>query len=130
MELGRVTSKVSEKSEIVKCPEELAGLYSRLFFGWMTPIMRLGSKQPIHQADLWKLNHNDEAQTLYEERFVREWAVETQKPPEQRSLTRALFRSYRLRFCGAALCKLISDLAQLSSPILLGLLISVLLLIH
>lgn len=34
-------------------PEEMSNIFSRLTFGWMTPLMRLGYQKPLTMDDLW-----------------------------------------------------------------------------
>jgi hypothetical protein len=35
------------------CPEATANIFSTLTFSWMTPLMKLGYKQPLLMEDLW-----------------------------------------------------------------------------
>ena len=37
------------------CPECTAGLWSRLTFGWLSPLIKRGYKTPLTEADLWSL---------------------------------------------------------------------------
>ncbi|GMP24486.1 hypothetical protein CsSME_00001735 [Camellia sinensis var. sinensis] len=46
------------------CPERDASIFSRICFGWMTPLMLQGYKRPITENDVWKLDTWDETETL------------------------------------------------------------------
>ncbi|KAH7838914.1 hypothetical protein Vadar_032648 [Vaccinium darrowii] len=46
------------------CPERHASLFSRICFGWMTPLMQQGYKRPIIEEDVWKLDTWDQTETL------------------------------------------------------------------
>jgi hypothetical protein len=41
------------------CPEWRAGLWSRLTFGWLSPLIKRGYKAPLTEADLWSLPPTD-----------------------------------------------------------------------
>lgn len=45
-------------------PYATANLYSRIFFGWMTPLMKLGSKRYIVQEDMYDLDKEDQSREL------------------------------------------------------------------
>ena len=36
-----------------ECPEANANIFGRLTFSWMTPLMRLGYREPLIMDDLW-----------------------------------------------------------------------------
>lgn len=46
------------------CPEPSSGLFSRMTFSWMTPMMRAGFLAPLTPLDIWKLPPGDQVQTL------------------------------------------------------------------
>ncbi|XP_031265693.1 ABC transporter C family member 12-like [Pistacia vera] len=48
------------------CPERSASILSSIYFGWMTPLMRLGYKKPITEKDVSKLDTWDQTETLTE----------------------------------------------------------------
>jgi hypothetical protein len=41
------------------CPEWRAGVWSRLTFGWLSPLIKRGYKAPLTEADLWSLPATD-----------------------------------------------------------------------
>ncbi|GMP24479.1 hypothetical protein CsSME_00001732 [Camellia sinensis var. sinensis] len=77
------------------CPERDASIFSRICFGWMTPLMLQGYKRPITENDVWKLDTWDETETLIK-KFHICWAEESQRPKPW--LLRALNNSLGGRF--------------------------------
>ncbi|XP_062014646.1 ABC transporter C family member 12-like [Rosa rugosa] len=99
------------------CPERHVNIISRIYFGWMTPLMQLGYRKPITEADVWKLDTWDQTQTLIK-RFQECWVEESQRSKPW--LLRALHCSLGRRFWLGGFFKIGQDLSQLSSPILLN----------
>uniref|UniRef100_A0ACD5UVY2 Uncharacterized protein n=1 Tax=Avena sativa TaxID=4498 RepID=A0ACD5UVY2_AVESA len=102
------------------CPERQASLFSRIFFSWMTPLMRQGYKRPITDNDIWKLDNWDETETLYN-RFQKCWNDELQKPKPW--LLRALHSSLGGRFWLGGFFKIGNDASQFVGPTVLSLLL-------
>ncbi|MCO5564932.1 hypothetical protein L7F22_018602 [Adiantum nelumboides] len=102
------------------CPECRVGLLSRLFFTWMTPLMKHGFERPVVEADIWQLDKWDQTEKLYKI-FEKCWEREcaTNKP----SLLRALHRSLGARFWLAAIFKIGSDASEFVGPVMLNLLL-------
>ncbi|KAK3432705.1 hypothetical protein EUGRSUZ_D00231 [Eucalyptus grandis] len=46
------------------CPERRVNIFSRIYFGWMTPLMQQGYKRPITEKDVWKLDYWDRTEEL------------------------------------------------------------------
>ncbi|KAF9566632.1 hypothetical protein EC968_003681 [Mortierella alpina] len=66
------------------CPEYTASIFSRLTFGWVQPLMSIGSKRPLEKEDLWELI--DQRRASYIGTLFREhWARELSKRAESRS---------------------------------------------
>ncbi|KAJ9691129.1 hypothetical protein PVL29_013349 [Vitis rotundifolia] len=99
------------------CPERHANIFSRITFGWMNPIMQLGSKRPITEKDVWKLDSWDQTETL-NNNFQRCWAEEAQRPKPW--LLRALNRSLGGRFWWGGFWKIGNDLSQFVGPLILN----------
>ncbi|KAL6218068.1 hypothetical protein ACLB2K_011285 [Fragaria x ananassa] len=100
------------------CPERHVNIFSRIYFGWMTPLMQLGYRKPITETDVWKLDTWDQTETLIE-RFQECWFEESQRSKPW--LLRALNCSFGRRFwLGAGFFKICHDLSQFSGPILLN----------
>ncbi|KAF9938627.1 hypothetical protein BGZ67_010647 [Mortierella alpina] len=65
------------------CPEYTASLFSRLTFGWVQPLMTIGSKRPLEKEDMWELT--DQRRAAYIGTLFREyWAREVAKGSESR----------------------------------------------
>jgi len=47
-------------------PEETANFFSLITFGYLTPLIQLGSKRPLNQEDLYELCSWDQAEGLSE----------------------------------------------------------------
>ncbi|KAL6198464.1 hypothetical protein ACLB2K_028253 [Fragaria x ananassa] len=99
-------------------PERHANIFSRIYFGWMTPLMQLGYRKTITETDVWKLDTWDQTETLIK-RFQECWAEESQRSKPW--LLRALNCSLGRRFWLGGFFKIGWDLTQFSSPILLNL---------
>ncbi|XP_042486679.1 ABC transporter C family member 12-like, partial [Macadamia integrifolia] len=102
------------------CPEKHVNIISRIYFGWMTPLMQQGYKRPITEKDVWKLDTWDRTETLYSN-FQRFWLEESQRP--KLWLLRALHRSLGGRFWLGGLFKIGNDLSQFVGPLVLNLLL-------
>ncbi|KVI00797.1 AAA+ ATPase domain-containing protein [Cynara cardunculus var. scolymus] len=61
------------------CPERNANIFSRIYFGWMTPLMEQGYRKPITEKDVWTLDTWDQAEIL-SRKFQKCWEEESQKP--------------------------------------------------
>ncbi|XAR72527.1 Xenobiotic-transporting ATPase [Bertholletia excelsa] len=99
------------------CPERHVNIFSKIFFGWMTPLMRQGYKRPITEKDVWKLDTWDQTETLIK-KFQICWAKESQRPKPW--LLRALNHSLGGRFWFGGLFKIGNDLSQFVGPVLLN----------
>ncbi|XP_058071596.1 ABC transporter C family member 2-like [Magnolia sinica] len=102
------------------CPERHVNIISQIFFSWITPLMEKGSKKPITEKDVWKLDTWDQTETLYN-RFQKCWLEETRKPKPW--LLRALHRSLGGRFWLGGLFKVGNDISQFVGPVVLNLLL-------
>ncbi|XP_052179623.1 ABC transporter C family member 12-like isoform X3 [Diospyros lotus] len=99
------------------CPERRANIFSRIFFGWMTPLMRQGYKRPITEKDVWKLDTWDQTETLIK-KFHICWAKESQRSKPW--ILRALNHSLGGRFWFGGLFKIGNDLSQFVGPVFLN----------
>ncbi|KAJ0016881.1 hypothetical protein Pint_11055 [Pistacia integerrima] len=99
------------------CPERSASILSSIYFGWMTPLMRLGYKKPITEKDVWKLDTWDQTETLTE-KFQKCWVKESQRAKPW--LLRALNSSLGGRFWLGGFFKIVYDLSQFVGPVLLN----------
>ncbi|KAL3741425.1 hypothetical protein ACJRO7_016980 [Eucalyptus globulus] len=99
------------------CPERHVNIFSRIYFGWMTPLMRQGYNRPITEKDVWKLDSWDQTETLFK-RFQKCWAKESQRPKPW--LLRALNGSLGGRFWLGGFFKIGTDLSRFAGPTLLN----------
>ncbi|KAJ6364107.1 hypothetical protein OIU76_029117 [Salix suchowensis] len=99
------------------CPERHANLFSRIFFGWLTPLMKQGHKRPITEKDIWKLDTWDQTETLIK-KFQTCWVEESNRPKPR--LLRALNNSLGGRFWLGGFLKIGNDLSQFVGPIILS----------
>ncbi|XP_039167060.1 ABC transporter C family member 12 [Eucalyptus grandis] len=99
------------------CPERHVNIFSRTYFGWVTPLMQQGYKRPISEKDVWKLDTWDQTETLIK-RFQKCWAKESHRPKPW--LLRALNSSLGGRFWLGGFFKIGSDLSRFAGPTLLN----------
>eukprot|EP00850_Spirogloea_muscicola_P015101 SM000113S24057 [mRNA] locus=s113:209143:220544:+ [translate_table: standard] len=98
------------------CPEEEASFISRAFFSYATSLIRLGNRKVLMIEDLWAVSKQDRAEVVAA-RFDEAWAFEEKK--DKPSLARALFRAFGKTFILGGLVKLVYDVLQFSSPVIL-----------
>ncbi|KAH7544598.1 hypothetical protein FEM48_Zijuj01G0002700 [Ziziphus jujuba var. spinosa] len=99
------------------CPERHANIFSKIFFSWMNPIMKLGYQRPVTEKDVWKLDDWDRTETL-NAKFQRCWIEESRKPKPW--LLRALNNSLGARFWLGGFWKIGNDLSQFVGPLILN----------
>ncbi|KAI8141790.1 multi drug resistance-associated protein MRP [Fennellomyces sp. T-0311] len=99
-----------------ECPETSTNIFGRLTFTWMTPLMRLGYREPLTMDDLWNLKEDDQS-AVVGEKFQKNWNDELKK--KNPSLTRALIRTVGAPYIFAALFKGLQDILQFTQPMLL-----------
>ncbi|XVF45970.1 hypothetical protein PTKIN_Ptkin02bG0250500 [Pterospermum kingtungense] len=99
------------------CPEKQAGIISRIFFEWVTPLMRQGYKRPITERDVWKLDTWDRTETLIK-KFHGCWVKEAQR--SKPCLLRALNNSLGGRFWFGGVIKIGLIISRFMGPILLN----------
>lgn len=104
-----------------ECPMETANVFSRLTFGWMTPIMKEGYNKFLTEEDLWSLRKSDTTHTTGD-KFGKAW--ETQLQSKNPSIWIALFRAFGGAYFRGALFKVVHDILAFVQPQLLRLLIS------
>ncbi|KAA1064375.1 hypothetical protein PGTUg99_021106 [Puccinia graminis f. sp. tritici] len=100
-----------------------ANVFSRLTFGWMTPMMKLGKSQYLTEDDLWMLPREDQTDALTN-RLHQTWRRQISRASSSPSLIRAIAQAYGGPYLLAALFKLIQDVLQFTQPQLLRRLLS------
>ncbi|RPB07610.1 hypothetical protein P167DRAFT_495580 [Morchella conica CCBAS932] len=104
-----------------ECPIETANVFSRLTFGWMTPIMKEGYSKFLTEDDLWSLRKSDSTLTTSDD-FNQAWETQLQK--ENPSIWIALFTAFGGPYFKGALFKVVHDILAFVQPQLLRLIIS------
>ncbi|XP_061984251.1 ABC transporter C family member 12-like [Populus nigra] len=104
------------------CPERNANLFSRIFYWWLTPLMKQAHKRPISEKDVWKLDIWDQTETLMN-KFQTCWVEESQRPKP--CLLRALNNSLGGRFWLGGFFKIGYDLSEFVGPVVLSHLLQV-----
>nr|GEX49465.1 ABC transporter C family member 12-like [Tanacetum cinerariifolium] len=99
------------------CPERHANIISRIYFGWMTPLMEQGYRKPITEKDVWILDTWDRTETL-SKKFQICWVKESQK--SNPFLLRCLNNTVGGRFWFGGLFKIGNDLSQFVGPVILS----------
>ncbi|KAG9121358.1 hypothetical protein FRC07_002714, partial [Ceratobasidium sp. 392] len=102
-------------------PYERANVYSRLTFGWMTPLMKLGYARYITERDLSGLSPSDTAHAL-SETLSSHWNQQLRS--KNPSLWGAMLRAYGGPYAIAALIKTVRDVLAFAEPQLLRFLLA------
>ncbi|KAI8633111.1 ATP-binding cassette transporter protein [Xylariaceae sp. FL1651] len=116
---GSVPPVPKEKQE---SREASAGFFSRLTFQWMAPLMNVGYKRPLEQADLWKVNPKrsaDKMTTKCIESFERRV-----KNGDKYPLLWAIHETFFWEFWVGGICQLTASIFQVLSPFVLRYLIA------
>ncbi|KAG2386093.1 hypothetical protein C9374_002539 [Naegleria lovaniensis] len=117
------------------CPEETANIFSRISFWWFNGLMKTGYSKVLQMSDLHKLRKEEEAGNLSAE-FHKNWEREADKVRDRSnleghelgeqaktkkqskpSLLYAIHKTYGPRFYMAGLLKIVYDISQLVSPL-------------
>ncbi|CAI0410668.1 unnamed protein product [Linum tenue] len=99
------------------CPERHVNIFSWMYFGWMTPLMRQGFKKPINEKDVWKLDAWDQTETLII-KFLKCWGEESKK--QNPWLLRALNNSLGGRYKVTCFDLIGNDLSQFVGPVIMN----------
>ncbi|XWS55359.1 hypothetical protein CRYUN_Cryun10bG0167800 [Craigia yunnanensis] len=99
------------------CPERHVNIFSKIFFAWVSPLMKQGYRRPITEKDVWKLDTWDRAETV-NNKFQKYWAEESRRPKPW--LLRALNSSLGGRFWWGGFWKIGNDLSQFVGPLILN----------
>ncbi|KAL8730032.1 MAG: hypothetical protein Q9166_004356 [cf. Caloplaca sp. 2 TL-2023] len=99
-----------------------AGLWSRLTWQWMAPLMHKGYQRPLELNDIWLVNPDREAGVLAQRlgaSFKRRAANKDRYP-----LLWAIHETFHVEFWTGGLCNLMASIVQVISPFTLRYLIS------
>ncbi|KAG9104389.1 hypothetical protein FRC06_002943 [Ceratobasidium sp. 370] len=117
----RTKADPDAEPEEKELPYERANVYSRLTFGWMTPLMKLGYSRYITERDMSALSPGDTAHAL-SETLSSHWNQQLRS--KNPSLWGALLRSYGGPYAIAALIKTVRDVLAFAEPQLLRFLLA------
>ncbi|EUC56004.1 multidrug resistance-associated ABC transporter, partial [Rhizoctonia solani AG-3 Rhs1AP] len=117
----RVKQDPDAEAEERELPYERANVYSRLTFGWMTPLMKLGYSRFISEKDMSALSPSDTARSLSGE-LQKHWS--RQLDSKNPSLWGALARAYGGQYANAAFIKIARDFLSFAEPQLLRFLLA------
>ena len=110
-----------------KSPMETANIFSLLFFWWMNDTLKLGSKQPLKDEDLFPLQDEFKTEALVD-KLEMEWLKEhdfcTRKNKQPR-LWKVVFRMFSCkRYLILAGVKLIHSVSNILLPVMVWLFLS------
>ncbi|PZD05513.1 MdlB, ABC-type multidrug transport system, ATPase and permease component [Pyrenophora tritici-repentis] len=106
----------------VVCPEYTAGLFSRLSWQWMQPLMAVGYKRPLENNDLWMVNPDRSADVLAER--LEAAFKRRREQGADRPLLGAMFDTFKWEFIIGGLCQLTASVIQAVAPFVLRYLIT------
>lgn len=101
---------------IERIAEDKVNVFMRYSFHWLTPLLRLGSRQQIIMEDLPDLVQEDYASKQIDD-FEVCWREETKK--EHPSLTNTIVKLYGWQVVAGGVFKLANDIVLFSGPIFL-----------
>ncbi|ORX52518.1 P-loop containing nucleoside triphosphate hydrolase protein [Piromyces finnis] len=103
-------------------PYEKANFFSKLTFSWENPIFYVGYNRPLEKNDLYLLPNNLQ-ENYNEKKFYSHWNKAIEKDG-QANVTRTLIKVYGPKWFPAGIFKLLSDICNLISPVILELLLN------
>lgn len=103
-------------------PMETAGVLSTTFFWWVNPILKMGGRRNLKEADIPPLETEMRSKVL-KDITVRNWA-EREQPETKMSLVKTIFKSVRPSFLAVIGPRLVVAGFRCSQPLLIGQVIS------
>lgn len=98
-------------------PQSLSHFWSYLWFGWMSPLMRVGYQRPLEQGDLWRVDRDREADVMADR-----LAINLERMRKRKSTKFALFwacnATFFKLFWTAGLLKICADVNLMTQPLL------------
>jgi ATP-binding cassette subfamily C (CFTR/MRP) protein 1 len=111
------TNQDTPPAEPRPIPEPKAFFLSRLFFEWLTPLLKTGYHRPLQPNDLYVLDDAQQAAILTK-RFQDNWTQERQRPKP--SLFRAFNRTLGRVYWPYIILRLVGDVITVLSPLFLN----------
>eukprot|EP00271_Cylindrocystis_brebissonii_P011052 TRINITY_DN2775_c0_g2_i1.p1 TRINITY_DN2775_c0_g2~~TRINITY_DN2775_c0_g2_i1.p1 ORF type:complete len:1462 (+),score=304.89 TRINITY_DN2775_c0_g2_i1:622-5007(+) len=107
--------------EVINVGKE--SVWSRMTFGWMSKLIKFGSKKTLTLDDLPKLATSDLGTAQYE-KFHSKWELRGQKyPGKPQSVAWVIWDTYWRSTMGSGLVALVYLVAQYAGPVMLGVLV-------
>ncbi|KAK2888852.1 hypothetical protein Q8A67_014227 [Cirrhinus molitorella] len=106
-------------------PSATANLFSQIFFCWLNPLFRIGSKRRLEEDDMYKVLPEDGSKRLGEE-LQSYWKQEVEKATKELrtpKLTKAIIRCYWRSYAVLGVFTLIEEVIKVIQPVFLGKLI-------
>lgn len=106
-------------------PEKTANPVSRLFFCFITPLLRLGFKKPLETSDFYQVLNEDESQLLCE-KLEKAWDLQIQTSKEKNTpprLHNAIFAVFGRKYCLLGIILIFEEFIKLLQPVFMGRLI-------
>ncbi|XP_051562502.1 multidrug resistance-associated protein 4 [Myxocyprinus asiaticus] len=106
-------------------PAATANLFSQIFFWWLNPLFRIGSKRRLEEDDMYTVLPEDRSKKLGEE-LQRYWDQEVEKATKELrtpKLTKAIIRCYWRPYAVLGVFTFIEETIKVVQPVFLGKLI-------
>ncbi|XP_077055732.1 ATP-binding cassette sub-family C member 4 [Siphateles boraxobius] len=106
-------------------PAATANLFSQIFFCWLNPLFRIGSKRRLEEDDMFKVLPEDGSKRLGE-KLQSCWDQEVEKATKELrtpKLTKAIIRCYWKSYAVLGVFTLIEEVIKVIQPVFLGQLI-------
>ncbi|XP_052455081.1 ATP-binding cassette sub-family C member 4 [Carassius gibelio] len=113
------------KKDIKSNPSATANLFSQIFFCWLNPLFRIGSKRRLEEDDMYEVLPEDGSMRLGEE-LQSYWDQEVEKATKELrtpKLTKAIIRCYWRSYAVLGVFTLIEEVIKVIQPVFLGKLI-------
>ncbi|XP_052414905.1 ATP-binding cassette sub-family C member 4 [Carassius gibelio] len=113
------------KKDAKSNPSATANLFSQIFFCWLNPLFRIGSKRRLEEDDMYKVLPEDGSKRLGEE-LQSYWDQEVEKATKELrtpKLTKAIIRCYWRSYSVLGVFTLIEEVIKVIQPVFLGKLI-------
>uniref|UniRef100_A0A3P9JMH4 Cystic fibrosis transmembrane conductance regulator n=1 Tax=Oryzias latipes TaxID=8090 RepID=A0A3P9JMH4_ORYLA len=103
-------------------PAATANIFSKIFFWWLNPLFRIGSKRRLDEDDMFEVLPEDRSDHLGEElqRFWDQEVVNASKEMQTPSLAKAMIRCYWKSYSVLGFFTLLEEIIKVVQPLVLG----------
>ncbi|XP_067439487.1 ATP-binding cassette sub-family C member 4-like [Thunnus thynnus] len=112
----------TRKTDGRRNPLATAGLFSRVFLCWISPLLHLGHKRRLEESDMYSVLPEDGSEILGEE-LQRFWDLEVRKASKELrkpKLTKVLIKCYGKAYAVAGLFLFSLEAIKVIQPLLMG----------